>query len=231
MYHGGVTLTNQGRLSAVSLRLWDPVQEETIWAYDLTAEEMALGEYMFRDYDLYGEEYVQSHLDLLREGYEPDPVLEVTYTFLTAGGEETRSIRTKAAYEVWIGARYDLKDPAEDFLSYFMEETTYPDSFVLRIDPCPYGDLTICYGEDAELQPGDVAVTVTVNGQTLSGEGARLEKTETVYTGGILYAYAYVIPRPASCPEQGTAELRITRRLISYPDTTRTDIKTVEYGQ
>ena len=30
---------------------------------------------------------------------------------------------------------------------------------------------------------------------------------------------------------EGTAELRITRRLISYPDTTRTDIKTVEYGQ
>lgn len=213
------------------MRLWDPVQEETIWAYDLTAEDIARGEYMFSDYDLYGEEYVQAHLDLLREGYEPNPLLEVTYTVLTEGGEETRSIRAEAAYEVWIGARYDLKDPAEDFLSYFMEETTYPDSFVLRIDPCPYGDLTISYGGDAELQPGDVAVTVTVNGQTLSGEGAHLEKNVMFSSEGILFAYAYVIPRPASCPEQGTAELSVTRRLSSYPEITRTDVKTIEYGE
>ena len=148
-----------------------------------------MGEYMFSDYDLYGEEYVQAHLDLLREGYEPNPLLEVTYTVLTEGGEETRSIRAEAAYEVWIGARYDLKDPAEDFFHYFL------------------------------------------NGQTLSGEGAHLEKNVMFSSEGILFAYAYVIPRPASCPEQGTAELSVTRRLSSYPEITRTDVKTIEYGE
>ena len=112
-----------------------------------------------------------------------------------------------------------------------MEETTYPDSFVLRIDSCPYGDLAISYGEGAELRPGDVAVTVTINGETLSGEGAHLEKTETVYDEGAFYSYAFVIPRPASCPEQGTAEISLTRRLIHYPSHTWTDMKTVEFGE
>ena len=49
------------------------------------------------------------------------------------------------------------------------------------------------------------------------------------YSQGTRYAYALVVPRPAFLPEAGTVEITITRRLIHYPDTLRTDVKTVEY--
>lgn len=232
VYHLQVLLEGQESITAVTVRMVDRGNGETIWEHALTAEEIASGAFEMKDYDLYAGEYIESRWDQVMQGYEPDPILQVTYTAVGAdGAEETVTREAEAAYELWVSSRYDLKDPADDFLSYFMEQTTYPDSFVIRIEDTPYGELNISYGEDAALQPGDVAVTITVNGQTLSGEGARLVRTETVYDEGSLYAYAFVVPRPASLPEQGTAQITITRRLISYPDATRTDQKTVEYGQ
>ena len=57
-------------------------------------------------------------------------------------------------------------------------------------------------------------MTLSVNGETLSGDGWHLEKTETVYDEGMLYAYALVIPRPASCPEHGTVQAHIVQKLL-----------------
>ena len=226
-----VELEGQARMSAVTVRLVDPGHGgELLWEHALTAEEIAQGRFERLDYDLFTKEYVQSHVDLLRQGYEPDPILEVTYTVTGSdGAEETFTERAEPADELWISGRYDLKDPSEDFLSYFMEETTYPDAFVIRIDPSPYGALTVAYGQGLTLGPGDVAVTILADGQMISGEGAHLERTEVAYPQGTRYAYALVVPRPASLPEAGTVEITITRRLIHYPDTLRTDVKTVEY--
>lgn len=232
VYHLQVLLQAQEKMTAVAVRMIDRGNGETMWEHELTEDEISFGWYVLSNYDLYASEYVWNHMDQVRQGYEPDPVLEVTYTARSDDGvEETVTEQAEAAYELWIGARYDLKDPTKDFLSYFLEETTYPDCFVVRIDPSPYGDLAMSYGTGAELRPGDVAVTVSIDGQTLPGEGWHLEKTETTYPEGTLYAYALVIPRPASCPDQGTAEVTIQRRLISYPSHTRSDIKTVEFGK
>ena len=153
----------------------------------------------------------------------------IVFTAHIDDGEQTFTEEAEAAYELWVGARYDLKDPNEDFLHTFMEETTYPDCFVIRIDPAPYGGLNLYYGEDAELQPGDLSVILKADGQTLSGDGWHMEKAETVYDEGTLYAYALVIPRPESLPEHGTAEVYITRKLIHYPATVSTEMHTVEY--
>lgn len=229
VYHGFVTLEGQDRMSAVTVRLWDRVLEETVWEDALPAEEIARGWYAVPEFDLGASEFAQKHWDQLMAGYEPDPILEVICTVQTEEGERTFTEQAEAADELWISARYDLKDPNEDFLYSFMEQTTYPDCFVVRIDLSPYGNVNMAYGENAALQPGDVSVTLSVNGQTLSGDGWRLEKTETAYEEGTFYACALVIPRPSSLPEHGAVEIRILRKLIHFPAETITDIHTIEY--
>lgn len=230
VYHLQVMLKARDKITAVTARMIDRGNGETIWEHVFSEEEISFGWYLLSDFDLYAGEYVRDHMDLIRQGYEPDPILEVTYTARTDDGvEETVTKEAEAAYELWISARYDLKDPEEDFLHYFLEETTYPDCFVVRIDPTPYGDLNIYYGDDAELQPGDVSVTVTVEGQQIPADGCYLEKTEILYPEGTLYSYAFVMPRPASFPEHGRAEISISRRLIHYANHTKTDIRTIDY--
>ena len=230
MYHGFVTLEAQDKMTAVTVRMWDRVLAETMWEYALAAGEIASGWYMLPDYDLGASEFASRHWDELMAGYLPDPVLQVTYTTRAEDGtEETHTEEAEAADELWISDRYDLKDPNEDFLHYFMEETTYPDCFVVRIDPGPYGELNMSYGEDVELQPGDTAVILKADGQTLPGDGWHMVKTETIIDEGIFYTYALVIPRPESLPEHGTVEIQITRKYIHYPTQVSTDIHLIEY--
>ena len=230
VYHLQVMLDAQDKMEAVTVRLIDRGNGETMWEHELSEDEIAFGWYALSNYDLYASEYAWNHMDQVRQGYEPEPVLEVTYTARGDDGTaETVTEQAEAAYELWISARYDLMDPSQDFLSYFMEETTYPDCFVVRIDPSPYGDLTISYGKDVELQPGDVSVTVKVDGQELPADSCYVEKTEIIRGGDKFYSYAFVMPRPDSFPEHGTAQIEITRRLISYSNHTRSDLKTVEY--
>ena len=230
VYHGSVVLEAQDKMTAVTVRLWDRVLEETMWEHPFTAEDIAHGRYGIPDFDLGASEFAKKHWDQLMEGYMPDPILEVAFTVRTETGEEvTHTKRAEAAYELWISGRYDLKDPNEDFLHTFMEETTYPDCFVVRIDPSPYGELNMIYGEDVQLQPGDVAVILKADGQVLSGDGWHMERTEIVQEEGTFYAYALVIPRPESLPEHGTVEISITRKLIHYPTSMTTDIHSIEY--
>lgn len=229
VYHGMVILEAQDKMTAVTARIWDRGLGEAMWEYPFTAEDIARGWYTFPEYDLGASEFAKKHWDQLMAGYEPDPILEVICTARTDDGEQTFTEQAEAVDELWINGRYDLKDPDEDFLHYFMEETTYPDCFVVRIDPSPYGELNMTYGEDVELQPGDVAVILKVEGKTLSGDGWHLERTEIVYEEGTLYAYALVIPRPHSLPEHGSVEISITRKLIHYPTYTTTNIHTIEY--
>lgn len=229
VYHGAVILEAEDKMTAVTVRIWDRALEETMWEYSLTVNDIARGWYQLPDFDLGASEFAKEHWDQLMAGYEPDPLLEVICTARTDDGEQTFTERAEAVDELWISVRYDLKDPEEDFLHYFLEETTYPDCFVVRMDPSPYGELNILYGESGELQPGDVSVTLTVDGETISGDGWHMEKTVIVREEGTFYAYALVIPRPASCPEHGSVEIVITRKFIHYPTSMATNIHAIEY--
>ncbi len=231
VYHFDIRLAAQEKMSAVTARLADPTLQETIWEHVYTEEEIAFGWYALSNYDLYSREYVDSHLALLQQGYEPDPVLEVTYTVRNDDGtEETFTERAQAAEELWVSFRYDLKNQEEDFNYYFLEETTYPDSFVVRIDPTMVKNIHILYGDDiAALGPGDVAVTVTANGQQIDPAACHLEVEPVIYDGQIFFRYAFVMPRPETFPEHGTVEYTVTRRFINYPANTWKDQRTYEY--
>lgn len=229
VYHGMVTLKARDKMEAVTVRLWDRTLQETMWEQGLTADEIGTGLYRLPDFDLGASEFARNHWDQLMAGYEPDPILEVTCTVRADNGVETFTEHAEAAYELMVSARYDLKNPEEDFLHSFAEQTTYPDCFVVRIEETPYGEVNLFYGENVELQPGDVSVIIRAGGQMLPGDGWHVQKNETVYPEGTLYAYALVIPRPGWMPEHGEVEISIARQLIHYPDKTVTDIKTVEY--
>ncbi len=219
VYHGSVTLTRPETFSAVTVRMRDPALDETIWEHALTPGELQSGGYAFADYDLYAEDYVQNHLEQLRNGYEPDPILEVVYTFESGNTAVSDAVQAEAAYELWVSVRYDLPDASEDFLAYFLEQTTYPDSFVLRIDDTPYSGLRVRYGApdpDEPPQKGDVWVTLSYDGQMLSGDGATLVTDPFTYDGHTFCGYALVIPRPENLPAHGTVQYRIVRQLLHY---------------
>ncbi len=230
MYHGFVVLEAQDKMTAITVRLWDRVLEETMWEYPFAESDIARGWYQLPEYDLGASEFAQKHWDQLMAGYLPDPVLQVVFTARTEeGAEETSTEQAEAANELWISDRYDLKDPNEDFLHTFLEQTTYPDCFVVRIDDSPYGELNMTYGEDVELQPGDVSVILKADGQMLPGDGWHMERTEIETDEGTLYAYALVIPRPENLPKHGTVEISITRKFIHYPTQMDMSIHTIEY--
>ena len=162
---------------------------------------------------------------------EPETAAEEAPAYPADGNLKTTvTEQAEPAYEPWISVRYDLKDPSEDFLAYFMEQTTYPDCFVVRVEDTPYGNLYVAYGAAEDLPAGGVAVTVTVDGQTLPGDDCRLETETFAYEGTTFYTYLLIVPRPESLPAEGKAQVIVTRRLLSYPDIVRTDVKEVSFG-
>ena len=231
VYHFDIRLAAQEKMTAVTARMVDPVLQETIWEHAFTEDEIAFGWFNLSSYDLYNREYVDSHQAMLQQGYEPDPVLEVAYTVRNDdGSEETFTERAEAAEELWVSFRYDLKNQEEDFNYYFLEETTYPDCFVVRIDHTMAQDIKIVYGDDADLlRPGDVAVTVAFNGQQIDPAACHLEVEPAIYGGQIFFSYAFVMPRPETFPEHGTVEYTVTRRFIHYANSTWKDQRTYEY--
>ncbi len=228
VYHGTVVLEAQDRMDAVTVRLWDPVLKETVWEYPLTAEEIAQGRYGIPDFDLSASEFAQKHWDQLMSCYEPVPVLEVSYTARTDDGEKTFTEQAEVVEEPWINLRYDLKDPEQDVFHTLMGNVTYPDCFVVRIEQTSHEGLQIRYGEPDVLSPGDVCVTLTVDGRPIPAETCRLEVVPQTMDGQILYAYAFVMPRPDDFPEHGSASVKIVQKLLHF-DQTATRTLTIEY--
>ena len=91
-------------MESVTVRMVDRVLGETIWEYAFAEEDMERGVYTLSGYDLYAGEFMQKHWDQLMQGYEPDPVLEVSYTIPTDHGPATSSrvTPTRRPVTTWI---------------------------------------------------------------------------------------------------------------------------------
>ena len=100
VYHVVVALEAREKMESVSVRLYDPILEETVWEYSLTDEDLAKGIFVLEDFDLSQTEYAHRHFDRLMAGYEPDPILEVVYTARTDDGEQTFTEQAEAADEL-----------------------------------------------------------------------------------------------------------------------------------
>lgn len=216
------------QLESIALRIYD-VYLGTIWEYEPDAEERLFGYYWLHDFDLY--DYLYSHefdFDNVPPDYNLEPQMEVTYAY--SGEDGPSDVETvEAAHEMWVSVHYDLPNPEEDPYAYMFGETTYPDCFVARIEEwMTYDGLRFFYGEREDLAPGDVYVTVTVDGQDIPAETCRLELEPHEYGDAVYYSYAFVMPRPESFPEHGTAHVSFTQKLVHY-DTTYTRIREIEY--
>lgn len=220
VYHGRITLNVPALFEQVTVSMVDRAIDATIWAHELTGEELSAGSWAFSDYDLYRElysgDYMETHQAEIGADYEPDPILAVAYTL--PGAPESVILTAEAKGELWASVRYDSADPADDFLSYFMEQTTYPDCFVLRVDPINLAGMELVYGEGADLRPGDMAVTVTVDGIPLPAETCRMAVETEEYQGTTFYTYALIMPRPETFPEHGVAHVRLIQKLLNYDD-------------
>ena len=226
VYHGRVELTSPRSFAEVTIRFVSNTLGETIWEYSLTEEDLAAGFYAFSDYNLMASDFVQDRWKTLElVNFALDPVLEVVCT-LQDGSTFAQQIEPME--ELWISVRYDLADPAEDFMAYFLGEKTYPDCFVVRIDRTTLGKLNIRWGEDMGLPPGDVAVTVAVDGRVIPLEGCRMEVESEKHDGETYYWYAYILPRPADFPEHGEAVVTFSQRLLNF-DLTVVRTRTIEY--
>ena len=212
------------QMESVTVRLTDPYMG-TIFEHLLDAEEVARGYYELNHFDLYNYLYTNDFsFDNLPSGYDPSPLLEVTYAYGENGPTGTET--AEAAYEMWVNLSYD--DPDDDMS--WIWGSYYPGCFVARIeDRLNYDGLKIYYGEQDELSPGDVWVRVTVDGRDIPAETCRLvlEPHEEA-NGEVYYSYTFVMPRPDTFPEHGTAHLTITQKLVHY-DMTATRERDYDY--
>lgn len=212
VYEAFAYWTMPEQMESVTVRLTDPYMG-TIFEHELTAEEVAFGYYELNHFDLYNYLFTNGFsFDNLPSDYDPNPLLEVTYAYGENGPAGTET--AEAAYEMWVNLSYD--DPDDDMS--WIWGSYYPDCFVVRIeDRLNYDGLKIYYGEQDKLSPGDVWVKVTVDGQDIPADTCRLvlEPYEEA-NGEVYYAYTFVMPRPDTFPEHGTAHLVLTQKLVHY---------------
>ena len=214
VYHVVVALEAREKMESVLVRLCDPILQETVWEYSLTEDDLAKGIFSLEGFDLSQTEYAQRHFDRLMADYKPDLRLEVVYTFRTEAGESTKTERMQAVDELMVTVRYDQPDPTEDVYSALYGIVTYPDCFVVRVDESIYEGVRVLCGVPDALEPGDVAVTVAVDGQTIPADACRLEITPRTENGQTFYSYALVMPRPSAFPEHGTVQVHIVQKLL-----------------
>ncbi len=216
------------QMESIIIRLNEPYIG-TIWEHELDAEERSFGYYRQDNFDLYN--YIYSNdfdLSNVPPNYDLNPLLEVAYAY---SGENGLSdvVSAEAVQEMWVGVHYDNPNPEEDIYATFYGETTYPDCFVVRIEEwMTYDGLQIFYGKQENLEPGDVCVTVTVDGQDIPADTCRLVLEPHEYGDQVYYSYAFVMPRPETFPEHGTAHVTLTQKLLHY-NTSNTKLRDITY--
>ena len=231
VYHGMVTLTQgydhgaQGdaneSITSVHVRLWDETLQAAAFAYDFTPEDIEAGFYATGALDL-NEFYWEHRDELANVDTHTPPYLEATMTYTDANGtEQTVTHRANPAPEMWVDLTYD--DPDDDWS--WMWGNASPGCFVARILIPTVESVRFTMDPNDELAPGDVFLAITVDGTPLPADGAYADVFEEVYTiDGETYkdrSLLYVMPRPDTFPEHGTAHLVLTQKLVHY-DTTVT---------
>ena len=228
VYYAFLLISLPDQVSSVSFRLLAPDDGEPALEVALTPEEIEMGAYTLRvgnrDEGFDANTFFAHHA-------EADLLMELTYTVQGEAGEETVVETMEPAVEDWIYWGFDSADDV-DFTE-MMFGTAFPNCFVVRIFDTTV-ELQLTVGSDAEtLSNGDVTISITIDGREIPAEGSRLIKGGPwpEDDGNTYYAYMLVIPIPEDFPQQGTATLTLTRKLI-HSDTILVNVKdNVEYSK
>ena len=216
--HGIILLTDPAHTTAVHVRLYDEQIDAyaSMYEHDLTPEEIAAGRYDI-DYIELGYlrgEHAEAY-DALGEDAYPKPYLQAVVSYrLDDGTEGTTERHSYYLPEDWV------------FYSFCGDEEqlygpNYPRCFVLSVSEYR-GDAPVFTADaDRELEPGEIFVSVTIDGERIPAELCRQEHYEETYTFDDGDSYTslteyFVIPLPDGFPQRGTAEIKIRQRFRNY---------------
>ncbi len=214
VYFAVLKLSVPEKITDASFRLRDPVTNAVAVETHLTSEEIADGIYESDRFDANGflVEQFQTYPDPDTIG-EPELVMDTTFTFRTDAGEETVEIGSAAEAAPWIGVNYDTEEDIGGIVE-FMYGTVYPNCFVVRIEEARTADLRVIFGDEPEaLEAGDVLITITADGNLLTGEFAPTDLFRYFDGESFIFNFVYAVPAPDTFPEHGTAQIVIRQKL------------------
>lgn len=211
--NAALLLTDKAHTTAVHVRLWEELAQAAVLEYDFTESDLSLGFWSEEGIDL--NDFFYQHMSLYEASDEgPHLVLEAELTYrLDDGTTETVVRRAEMQPEEYVFISYDDDDLEEN-------DYTFPGCFVASVFDTQNDALVLTADPDQKLNPGDICVTVTVDGVRIPPEQCRVVQLEDSYEyDGVQYthyAYYLVMPRPNGFPKHGTALVSVTHQFLHY---------------
>ncbi len=211
--NGVVLLTDPAHTSAVHVRLYAEPVDVSVFEYDFTEEDIARGRHEFMGIDL--NEFYSVYLETYEAlGTYEQPYLEATLSFRLDNGEEgTVTQNMYPQPEEWVSVSYHGDD----------EEATewhYPGCFVAIVYDTPNDSLLFTADPDKALEPGEIFVSVTVDGERIPPELCSVHRLSNSYEWEgetyTTYEYLFVMQRPESFPPEGTAQILTRERFVHF---------------
>ena len=215
---GKITLNNAKNVTGVKLEIIEPILGITVAEYDLTAEEIAAGEFTIPAVDS-GDAYMAHMADYDKTGAFPEELeLHVTVRYDSAEGEKTLEYTTKDTPEQGWGVMYWAdSEPASEwsFPGYFRfstYESLTPVSLVVN-DPSQ-----VTAGPDKTV----LSVSLSIGGREILPEECDIrEEQENDPLAELMgeanpqkYYYAHLfLKRPDWAPEHGTIHCTVVQQL------------------
>ena len=187
----------------MTVELTEPILGLTVSTYELTAEEIASGEYVIPEVDT-GNIYMahMAEYDAKNYAFPEDLQLHVTVRYNSAEGEQVLEYNVQDTPEQGWGLQY-WADSEEKF------DFTYPGYF--RFTPYTEGQTPVTLVVDSPEQAAYSAerivlsVSLSIGGQAVSPEDCEIREEE-----GFDRLY---LKRPGWAPEHGTIHLKVVQQL------------------
>ena len=216
----GLLLFSQPQdIQSVSVTLWDTCLDRAETEFEIPVSQIESGEYRLPAFDL-GDMYMAHQAEYMQADGFPEVELRLSLVYTYAGKEEQLRKDFQPKPEQGWGIQYYSQTLEAN-------EYTFPGCFVLRTYSA--GEKTeIVTDENQSLLPGQLRLTVQLDGRTLSPEvfQIRLLENESYRTdengeqvfAGMWYQTVVIIPRPEDLPETGDhiARFTVSQELVNY---------------
>ena len=206
-------------IQSVSVTLWDTCLDRAETEFEIPVTEIQGGSYRLPAFDL-GDMYMAHQAEYMQAEGFPEAELRLSLVYTYAGKEEQLQKDFQPMPEQGWGIQYYSQTLEAN-------EYTFPGCFVLRTYSA--GEKTeIVTDENQSLLPGQLLLTVQLDGRTLSPEvfQIRLLENESYRTdengeqvfAGMWYQTVVIIPRPEDLPETGDhiARFTVSQELVNY---------------
>lgn len=208
-----VMLTDPLYTTDVRVRLWDEQVQDAVLEYTFTEQDIAFGMWSQEGIDL-NDFYLKHKQEYEALNAHVSPILEAELSYRLKDGTEgnvKRSVHVQP--EEYVSVSYHDEDQQQN-------DHTFPGCFVASVFDTENASLQFIEDPDQPLLPGEICVTVTINGKRIPKEQCRVEILEDSYEyEGVRhthYTYFFVIKRPPDFPDHGTAGIRIRQRFLHF---------------